>query len=124
MFSLVPSLRPPGSAAAGFSLAVVLMPIRPPIHRPLGHSAKTGAWSTTTTSRHERGYGNAWRDLRLLVLAEEPLCRACRADGRVTAATEVDHVVPKSRGGTDERSNVQPLCRRHHTEKTMTERNG
>ncbi len=41
-------------------------------------------------------------------------------DGRPTV--EVDHIIPKALGGTDERSNLQGLCRSHHSAKTMRER--
>jgi 5-methylcytosine-specific restriction protein A len=58
-----------------------------------------------------------------LVLSEEPLCRQCRTEGRTVAAVEVDHIVPRRQGGTDDRSNLQPLCTSHHSAKTMTELN-
>jgi 5-methylcytosine-specific restriction protein A len=40
-------------------------------------------------------------------------------DGRPTE--EVDHILPKSQGGTDDRANLQGLCRTHHSAKTMRE---
>jgi len=54
-------------------------------------------------------------------LREEPLCRECAAKGITEAAEEVDHIVPKTLGGTDERSNLQALSRRCHSAKTMRE---
>lgn len=51
------------------------------------------------------GYGKNWLKIRRQVLLEEPSCRLC---GRV--AVTVDHIVPKARGGSDDRSNLQPLC--------------
>ena len=71
-----------------------------------------------------RGYDARWRKLRLMVLSGEPLCRVCRADGRVTAATLVDHVTPKSQGGSDHPTNLQPLCAPCHDAKTSGERHG
>lgn len=68
-----------------------------------------------------RGYGAAWRKRRAQVLREEPLCRECLAIGRTTAANEVDHVIAKSKGGTDDRANLQALCKSHHSAKTMKE---
>lgn len=56
-----------------------------------------------------RTRGRTWQRIRLQVLAEEPLCRACQAADRVTAAAEVDHIKPLHHGGTDERSNLQQL---------------
>lgn len=68
-----------------------------------------------------RTRGRTWQRIRLQVLAEEPLCRACQAADRVTAAAEVDHIKPLHHGGTDERSNLQPLCAECHEQKTRAE---
>ena len=70
---------------------------------------------------HERGYGIRWRRLRLLVLARDPYCQ--HPDCHLPA-TEVDHVIPKRAGGTDELSNLQGLCKSHHSAKTMREVQG
>jgi 5-methylcytosine-specific restriction enzyme A len=51
-------------------------------------------------------------------LAKHPLCVACEARGLVTQAEEVDHIVPLSKGGVDDRSNLQSLCKECHDEKT------
>lgn len=77
------------------------------------------AWAKT--SRQSRGYGRAHELMRERVLREEPLCRACQAAGRVSATTIADHIVPKTDGGTDERSNYQGLCRPCHDAKTAEE---
>lgn len=48
------------------------------------------------------------------MLREEPICRQCgKADSK-----EVDHIVPKELGGTDERENLQALCKPCHSTKT------
>lgn len=70
-------------------------------------------------SAHSRGYGVAWRKVREVVLQHEPLCRHCMQQGQVTAAQEVDHVVPLSEGGTNDRENLQPLCVGCHHAKTF-----
>ena len=60
----------------------------------------------------------AWRKLRKQVLAEEPLCRHCAAQGLVVPATEVDHM----RGAADNsRDALQALCKPCHSIKTMAE---
>lgn len=68
-----------------------------------------------------RTRGRTWQRIRMQVLTHEPLCRACQAEDRVTAAAEVDHVVPLHKGGTDEWSNLQPLCVSCHEAKTRAE---
>ena len=54
--------------------------------------------------------GRRWDKLRKQVLSEEPRCRECGD----TEELEVDHIVPTSRGGGDERENLQVLCREHN----------
>lgn len=69
---------------------------------------------------YQRGYDRRWAKLRLLVLRRYPICRLpeCYA-----VATEVDHIVPKAQGGDDSMDNLQGLCKRHHSQKTMRESN-
>ena len=57
--------------------------------------------------------GRRWGRLRQQVLTEEPTCRECGE----TEDLEVDHIVPTSRGGGDERENLQTLCWQHNAEK-------
>ena len=75
----------------------------------------------TRGSAKARGYGGPWRRIRSRQLKAEPLCRHCAEDGRTTAATLVDHVVPLDAGGTHETSNLQSLCRSCHAQKTLAE---
>src|SRR5690606_26561561 len=62
-----------------------------------------------------------WRRLRQMVLRREPWCRMCRAEGRFTPATEVDHIVPVARGGPNELDNPQARCKSCHSRKTARE---
>lgn len=39
----------------------------------------------------------------------------------MTPADEVDHVVPLFKGGTNDESNLQPLCRPCHVDKTTAD---
>jgi 5-methylcytosine-specific restriction protein A len=57
----------------------------------------------TTT---ERGYGAPWRQLRLLVLDRDGYrCRWCGGP-----ANSVDHITPKTEGGTDDPGNLAAAC--------------
>jgi len=89
---------------------------------PLHARTKKRAYDNRGRSSAALGYGAAWQRLRRSVLAEEPLCRNCGGRGRVVAATDIDHIIPKSQGGTDDVDNLQPLCHACHTAKTNRER--
>jgi len=102
------------------------MPTRPPVHRPPG-------WRSAAEVRREldrqrpsaarRGYGPRWRRARAAFLALHPLCASCQAEGRLAAATVVDHVVPH-RGDPVlfwEESNWQSQCKLCHDAKTARE---
>lgn len=85
-------------------------------------AAPSGIASKTRASRHERGYGTAWEKLRLVVLARDAgLCQVCLVDGHVTVANIVDHITPKSEGGTDGMDNLRCICKEHHMVKTQQE---
>jgi 5-methylcytosine-specific restriction enzyme A len=61
-------------------------------------------------------YGSRWQRARLGYLAEHPLCVMCQEQGRVTAATVVDHIIPH-RGDMElfwDSDNWQSLCKPHH----------
>jgi 5-methylcytosine-specific restriction protein A len=65
-----------------------------------------------------RGYDARWRKTRLLFLRANPLCVMCAVAGLVVPATDVHHVIAKRDGGTDEESNLQALCKSHHSKLT------
>ena len=53
----------------------------------------------------------------MVVLRERPLCESCRAAGRLTAATEVDHA--DGNVWNLEAANLRPLCKSCHSRKTV-----
>jgi 5-methylcytosine-specific restriction protein A len=73
-----------------------------------------------------RGYGDRWRRYRTAFLShpENACCRHCAARGRITPATDVDHVTPIT-GPNDplfwDPANHQPLCHRCHAIKTRAD---
>ena len=73
-------------------------------------------------------YGRRWAKARRAFLSrpENALCRECRDQGAVRAATEVDHKIPHKGDPVlfwDE-GNWQPLCKPHHSAKTAREDGG
>ena len=97
------------------------MPTKPPQHRPL-HWKPPARWARpkvlTTT---QRGYGGRWQKLRRLILARDVWCQPCLANGDHRQADQVDHIVPKTLGGTDAEKNLQAICEPCHRVKTAKE---
>ena len=59
-------------------------------------------WAEQRGSASERGYGWHWAKLRAQVLFRDAgLCQPCFTHHRITPASEVDHILPKSAGGRD-----------------------
>lgn len=89
------------------------------------HASKRSNWNKRpqrSGSTTERGYGHAWRLLREKVLQRDNyLCVMCLASDRVVEATDVDHIVGKENGGSDDLNNLQSLCSPCHNEKTAKE---
>ena len=79
-------------------------------------------WKNDRRTRTERGYGWNWVKLRKFILERDAyLCQECYRRKKLTPATDVDHIVPKSAGGTDDESNLQSLCMACHKMKSMLE---
>lgn len=84
-------------------------------HAPLAQPA------TPRPSAAAQGYGAKWRALRARYLKLHPMCEW---GGCVELATDVDHIIPKTQGGTDAWENLQALCHPHHSRKTVTHDGG
>lgn len=81
------------------------------------------AWHKTGETAHKRGYGHRWRKARASYLAKHPLCVHCQQAGKVTVATDLDHIIPH-RGDMVlfwDSNNWQPLCKPCHSRKTQSE---
>jgi len=65
-----------------------------------------------------RGYDVKWRRIRAQFVKAHPYCSA---PGCGAPTTDVDHIIPRARGGTDDWSNLQALCHAHHSAKTATQ---
>lgn len=68
----------------------------------------------------------AWESIRARQLSNEPLCAACMVDGRVTAASHVDHVFAWQAIGPHAftRNLFQSLCPECHGVKSGLEKRG
>lgn len=78
-----------------------------------------GAWAHREPVK--RIAGRRLKRLRLDLFAREPGCRECAAQGLFTVATIRDHIVPLAEGGTEDESNIQPLCKECSDRKTQQE---
>ena len=73
-------------------------------------------------TRVPRIRGRALQERNARILRKEPLCRICLSQGRITEATEVDHITALMNGGTEEPHNLQPLCHECNELKGIRER--
>lgn len=77
-------------------------------------------------STAQRGYGGRWQALRKRFISQHPYCEQCMKEGRLTPATDVDHIKPHrgcARLLFDE-NNLQALCHECHSRKTAMEDGG
>ena len=105
---------------------------KPCLHHDCPNVSRTG-WCPTHANenpavrRHAKYRGptsNGWRKISRQVIAEEGACRVCGHTGSPDNPLTCDHIVPLARGGTNDRSNLQCLCRRHNSSKGGRERGG
>ncbi len=81
-------------------------------------------WDHKGKTAHQRGYGSDWRKTRSRVLKRDGhLCKCddCVMDGIYLPATEVDHIIPKSRGGDDSLANLRAMNTECHKKKSVKE---
>lgn len=83
------------------------------------------SWRAGKTT-NERGYTYRWQQARERFLSLHPLCVYCEREGRLTAASVVDHIQPHK--GDErrfwDRRNWQPLCKRCHDSTKRAEEAG
>jgi len=83
-----------------------------------GRCVACGGGTTT-----QRGYGAEWRRRPSRKLLRHPPCewrRAADASPCGRPAADVDHIVPKVQGGSDDAVDQQSLCAVHRRVKTAT----
>ncbi len=64
-------------------------------------------------------YGRAWKRIRDRYIKAHPLCEECEKEERLTPAEEVHHILPLSKGGGNETSNLMSLCKSCHSRITV-----
>ena len=78
------------------------------------------AWAKPVTAT-KRVTGRKLQAMRAKLFQQSPLCVECERHGRVTLATQRDHITPLAEGGQDDDSNVQALCEPCHEAKSKAE---
>lgn len=58
---------------------------------------------------------------KVVLRRDKGLCQVCLAAGKYRPAKAVDHITPKSQGGTDEVGNLQSICQVCHDAKSAAE---
>jgi 5-methylcytosine-specific restriction protein A len=75
---------------------------------------KSQSYELQRGSSAKRGYGAKWQRLRQVILSRDNyICAAC-----IRMATDVDHILPRSKGGMHDPDNLQSLCHECHSRKT------
>ncbi|MBZ3473225.1 HNH endonuclease [Xanthomonas perforans] len=98
------------------------MPGFPSRHKPLQRIAPVHVAQAQPENYGQGRGGRPWRRKRDEIMKRDQyLCVPCRAAGRVTAAEEVDHIVPQAEGGTGADNNLQAICVESHIAKTKAE---
>lgn len=82
---------------------------------------KPQAWAKKPTPT-KRITGRKLQALRVELFRSNPLCVECERQGRVTLATQRDHIQSLAEGGADDGDNVQGLCQPCHDTKSLQER--
>ncbi|MEO9298786.1 HNH endonuclease [Devosia alba] len=105
-------------------IKIRLMPVRPPIHRPVGRRDKPEQDRDYARNRDPVARAlyssRRWRRERLVFLRAHPLCLDCGHYGIIRAANVVDHIDPH-RGDEAvfwDSSRWQALCASCHSRKT------
>lgn len=80
------------------------------------------SWMDTSDHQRKVYHSARWKALRKKILRASPCCIKCKEDGRIVAASHVDHIKAVKDGGAiwDE-ENLQSLCRSCHSSKTSQE---
>jgi len=92
--------------------------------KPRIQTMDTGRLNSKPAAQTGEGWGSgrggrAWRRKREQILHRD--LYTCQSCGRVTPELEVDHIINKAQGGSDDDNNLQTLCAPCHKLKTSAE---
>ena len=63
-------------------------------HAAAARKAREARRTAFKGSSAKRGYGYRWQKLRNRFIAQHPFCEQCMKQGRLTIATDIDHIKP------------------------------
>lgn len=91
-----------------------------------GYCTVHGGRNTVTRESDAQYKTAAWKRIRTAQLGKQPLCQSCLLNGKVCAASEVDHVFPWRVFGKRafQVNQFQSLCKHCHAQKTQKEQQG
>jgi 5-methylcytosine-specific restriction endonuclease McrA len=94
--------------------------------RPVQATAPNGtpSWRAGQGGANARGYNYRWQQRRKAQLAEEPLCRYCKRQGRIVPATVADHITPHRGDPVLFEGPLQSLCASCHSSAKAKEEQG
>jgi 5-methylcytosine-specific restriction enzyme A len=95
------------------------MPTSPRTFNPHNRKKNTATVPIQQSWGNGRG-GRPWRRLRIAILERDNYlcqCDGCTRLGLVRVANEVDHIIPLSRGGTDDETNLRAINSECHKKK-------
>lgn len=106
------------------------MPVRPPLHRPVGRREKRERDHDYDRTRDPVSralyHSKRWRTEREAFLHEHPLCMECQHHDVIRPASVVDHIDPHRGDETVfwDRNRWQALCASCHGRKTAVQDGG
>ncbi len=99
------------------------MPSKPPTLVNRATQEARAARAAAAQAYNGQTYDSEWRRASKRFLRNNPLCAHCMRDGRITAATQTDHVIPIKQAPERrmDPTNWQSLCGPCHSKKTWDE---
>lgn len=68
----------------------------------------------------QQGYGAEWAKTSKRILERDPICRICNR----RRSKQVDHIIARREGGSEDDHNLRGLCRSCHARKTVADDGG